>query len=57
MEARKTNNPLQGVKCQVNTCYFYAQGDKCTASMIEVTPKNAASSSETDCSTFRPQSY
>ncbi|OPZ90735.1 MAG: hypothetical protein BWY74_02219 [Firmicutes bacterium ADurb.Bin419] len=56
MKANKMNHPNEGIKCEVNTCYFYMKGDHCTASMIEVQPKNAHDSQETDCATFVPQS-
>ncbi len=55
MEAKKMNHPNQGIKCEVNTCYYYLQGDKCTADKIEVSPKNASNSDDTDCNTFTPQ--
>lgn len=42
----------EGVKCVVNTCHYYKPGDKCTAGQIEILPKNATSSEETDCGTF-----
>lgn len=48
----KNNNPLPGVKCVVNTCYYYAQGDYCTAKQIEIQPRNARNTEETDCATF-----
>lgn len=44
----------QGVKCVVNTCQYYKQGDQCTAGEIQITPKNANSSEETGCATFNP---
>lgn len=47
-----TTNP--GVKCVVNTCHYYTSGDHCTAQRIEVQHKNAQSSQETDCATFKP---
>ena len=55
MKANKMNTPNQGIKCSVNTCYYYMQGDNCTADKIYVAPKNAANSKETDCETFYPQ--
>ncbi len=48
----KNNEPLPGVKCVVNTCYYHEQGDYCTASKIEVQPRNAQDTEETDCATF-----
>lgn len=50
----KKTDPLSGVKCVVNTCYYYAQGDHCTAAKIEIQPNNAANTEETDCATFAP---
>lgn len=52
---QNNENITQGVKCVVNTCQYYKQGDLCTAGKIEITPKNASSSDETDCATFNPQ--
>lgn len=50
----KMNHPNEGIKCVVNTCYYYMQGDKCSAQKIEVQPMNAHDSQETDCATFTP---
>jgi len=55
MNVEKMDRPNEGVKCVVNTCYYYMAGDKCSADMIEVQPRNASSSDETDCATFIPQ--
>ncbi len=54
MRAEKMNRPNEGIKCVVNTCHYYMNGDHCTASQIEVTPKNANNTQETDCATFVP---
>ncbi|HHV45805.1 MAG TPA: DUF1540 domain-containing protein [Tissierellia bacterium] len=54
MRIEKTNEHLEGVKCIVNTCYYYTEGDRCTAERIEIQPRNATNSEETDCATFRP---
>lgn len=48
-------NILDGVKCVVNTCIYHTKGDKCTAHKIEIRPRNAATSDDTDCATFRPE--
>lgn len=48
-----TNNITEGVKCIVNTCHYYKSGDQCTAGKIEIQPRNATSSEETDCGTFK----
>ncbi|HBV66745.1 MAG TPA: DUF1540 domain-containing protein [Clostridiales bacterium] len=51
----ENHNP--GVKCVVNTCHYYATGDYCNAQKIEVQHKNAKTSSETDCATFKPGNH
>ncbi|NLY43349.1 MAG: DUF1540 domain-containing protein [Clostridiaceae bacterium] len=55
MKVNKMNRPNEGVKCVVNTCHYYMQGDRCAAEMIEVQPRNAANSQDTDCATFIPE--
>ena len=55
MEVKKMNHPNEGIKCEVNTCQYYMAGDHCTAEKIQVTPRNAMDSQETDCSTFIPK--
>lgn len=52
---QKMDHPNPGIKCMVNTCHYYMQGDHCNASKIEVQHRNATSSQETDCATFKPQ--
>ncbi len=54
MKVKKMDHPNQGIKCIVNTCTYYMQGDHCAAELIEVKPRNASNSQETDCSTFSP---
>jgi len=44
----------EGVRCVVNTCGFYKEGDVCTAGKIEIKPRNASTAEETDCATFTP---
>jgi hypothetical protein len=51
----KMNHPNQGIKCVVNTCHYYTSGDHCAAEMIEVQPRNANNTQETDCATFIPE--
>lgn len=53
--SKKMNHANPGIKCQVNTCEFYMQGDQCCADKIEVQSPNAMSSADTDCKTFFPQ--
>jgi len=55
MNIKKTKNPNPGIKCIVNSCHYYMDGDYCTAERIEVQPKNAVDSQETDCATFIPE--
>lgn len=54
MHIKKTDEPLDGVKCVVNTCHYHVPGDHCSASKIEIQPKNAQSTEDTDCATFKP---
>lgn len=57
MEGRvnKTDHHLSGVKCVVNTCRYYGQGDHCDAEKIEIQPRNASNTQDTDCATFAPK--
>lgn len=50
----KMNSHNPGIKCVVNTCHYYDKGDYCTAQKIEVQHRDAQSSKETDCATFKP---
>ncbi len=54
MSVKKMSQPNSGIKCVVNTCHYYMSGDHCTAETIEVQPRNAVDSQETDCATFIP---
>lgn len=49
------NHHLSGVKCVVNTCKFYQQGNYCTAGQIEIQAPNARHTQDTDCATFAPK--
>ncbi|HOV26332.1 MAG TPA: DUF1540 domain-containing protein [Pseudobacteroides sp.] len=55
MSVKKMNHPNSGIKCVVNTCHYYMSGDHCAAERIEVQPKNAVDSQQTDCATFIPE--
>ena len=44
---------INGVKCVVNKCHYHKEGNKCGAGKIEIAPKNANTSEETDCNTFK----
>lgn len=45
---------IRGVRCVVNTCHYHHPGDLCSAGTIEIAPRNAESTEETDCNTFKP---
>lgn len=55
MKVNKMQSPNTGIKCVVNTCYYYMNGDHCTAEKIEVQPRDASNSEQTDCATFMKQ--
>lgn len=57
MEGRvkKDDNPINRVKCVVNTCHYYGMGDHCTAEHIEIQSPNSWDSQTTDCATFVPE--
>lgn len=54
MEGRvaKKDQPLPGVKCVVSTCHYHKEGDYCSAEKIEIQPRHAKNTQETDCATF-----
>lgn len=52
MHVGKSDNPISRVSCSVNTCHYHVPGDHCSAEKIQVAPKNAHSTQETDCETF-----
>ncbi|NLP14675.1 MAG: DUF1540 domain-containing protein [Clostridium sp.] len=54
MRIEKMNHPNEGIKCVVNTCHYYMNGDHCSAKMIEVEPRDAKETNETGCATFIP---
>lgn len=55
MQVTKMEYPNTGVKCMVNTCHYYMRGDYCSAEKIQVGPKNASTTEDTDCVTFVPE--
>lgn len=57
MHVNKMDRPNEGIKCIVNTCHYYMQGDKCSAEKIEVEPRNASNTEDTDCATFAPRAH
>ncbi len=50
--AKKMDKPNEGISCVVNTCEYYMNGDHCSAEKIQVEPRNAKGSDQTDCATF-----
>lgn len=54
MHHNKSDNSINRVKCVVNTCMYHEEGDHCNAPSIEIQPRNASSTQETDCATFVP---
>lgn len=55
MKPEKMSSPNTGIKCVVNTCHYYMSGDHCSAQQIEVQPKDARNTEQTDCATFMPE--
>lgn len=55
MSIKRMDKPNEGIKCIVNTCEYYMNGDHCMAEQIQVEPRNAKGSDDTDCSTFAPK--
>lgn len=52
MAIQKMDKPNEGIRCVVNTCEYYMNGDHCAAQQIQVEPRNASNSDQTDCTTF-----
>lgn len=55
MRINKSNQAIGRVKCCVNSCEYYGDGDHCLASEIEIQPPNATNTETTDCATFAPK--
>jgi hypothetical protein len=53
MLTRKMDKPNEGIRCVVNTCEYYMNGDHCAAEQIQVEPRNASDSDQSDCATFK----
>ncbi|MBS3950818.1 MAG: DUF1540 domain-containing protein [Peptococcaceae bacterium] len=51
----KTSRHLHGVKCVVDTCRYYGEGNHCSAQEIEIQAPQARSTKDTDCATFAPR--
>lgn len=55
MRVEKQDDAISRVKCVVNSCRYYGDGDHCLASSIEIQPPEAHDTEETDCATFSPK--
>lgn len=51
----KDTDPITRVKCVVDTCYYYHEGNHCMAEHIEIQPEGARDTEMTDCATFAPK--
>lgn len=52
-KASKPAHYNEGIHCNVKNCMYHDCDCYCTASMINVGPSNATSSTETVCATFK----
>jgi hypothetical protein len=57
MSVKKLDKPNEGVKCVVISCEYYMNGDHCAAEKIQVEPRNASESDQTDCATFEAKDH
>lgn len=48
---------IKGIKCNVQNCYYHDQETCCTAKEISVGPRNADTSGDTLCATFKPKEF
>lgn len=55
MRVEKKSDPISRVKCVVNTCEYWKEGNQCQAASIEIQPPNATDTEMTDCATFSPK--
>lgn len=53
----RMNNPINRVKCVVDSCTYWDNGNKCMAENIEIQPPQAMDTQETDCVTFLPRDF
>lgn len=51
----RVNEPINRVKCVVNTCEYWDSGNHCKAEEIEIQPPEAYDTETTDCATFAPR--
>lgn len=55
MRVDKSDTAISRVKCVVSACRYYAHGDHCLASSIEIQPSDASATEDTGCATFSPK--
>lgn len=55
MDVPKTSNAISRVKCVVDSCVYWQEGNHCLAQSIEIEPPGARDSEATDCATFTPK--
>ncbi len=53
----RIENPISRVKCVVDSCNYWNNGNQCMAETIEIQPPQASDTEETDCATFLPREY
>lgn len=56
IDSKDEDRCAEGVNCEVTNCVYHDKKLKCTAGKIKVGPTYASHSSETVCSTFKPDS-
>lgn len=49
-----TTKRIKGIVCDVKNCAYHHGTSDCCAGMIMVGPREASSSSATNCATFKP---
>ena len=54
-DRKKKHCKIEGIRCNVENCYYHDQETNCTAHEISVGPDCAHCSDETVCSTFKPK--
>ncbi|MDK2991900.1 MAG: hypothetical protein PWP48_1133 [Clostridiales bacterium] len=54
-KANRLDNPIDRVKCVVDSCQYWDNGNRCKAQVIEVQPPGANDSQDADCATFTPK--
>lgn len=54
-EKAREMDTVDGIHCEVTNCSYHTPKCQCKAGKIHVGPTFASSSSETVCSTFKPQ--